>query len=651
MKEVSHRLYIDLETYSSTDLKKCGAYKYSESDDFQILLFGYAFDDCPVEVVDITKEKCIPQKVLEALTNDGVVKIAHSAQFERVCLSRMLYGARSEKFLAPEQWCDTMIMAKELGYPGKLELLGKAIGIAEDQQKLKTGEALIRYFCKPVKGVQKTSKDDHEKWAMMIEYNKRDVEVLRTIHNIFGKKQKIADIEWEAWYVDQHINDRGLACDEKLVDTILNYWGDYTIGLTEKMKKITGLNNPNSVKQLKEWMADQGVEVGALDKKAVEELLGRESLPLKVRKVLELKQEAGGSSVKKYDVFDRMKCMDGRIRGCFQFYGARTGRWASVGVQFQNIPRPVYEDDLDILLEMVKAGEFDDIKVMFGSLSDVLKTLIRPTIQAKDGSLLVVADYSAIEARVIAWLTRTTWRQDAFKNGEDIYCVSASQMFGVPVEKHGVNGHLRQKGKIAELALGYGGGVGALEQMGGKAAGWSQEEMQDIVDRWRDKSPNIKQFWYSLQNAFKAVMDGAYAIPMDRGLMVYRNGVDIYIKLPSGRSIAYVNPQYDDDGRITYMGMNQTTRKWGRIGTWGGKLTENVVQAIARDCLALTLEACESNGLNPTMHVHDEVINEVPEEQAKDKLTTLYEIMAKPISWAPGLILVGDGFISKYYKK
>lgn len=651
-------LYLDIETYSDVDLAKCGVYKYSESREFQILLLGYAFDDEPVRVVDMSEKGCIPEDVLEALLNPDVIKIAHNASFERVCLSNHIYGKKN-KYLAPEEWKDTMIEASELGLPASLEKLGEALKLGEDEAKLKTGKALVRYFCTPCKPTRangqrtrNTEETDPEKWAEFIEYNRRDVETSRTIEDMLNlNRPKIPDSEWQAWWIDQHINDSGLEADSVIINNVLNYWNEYSENLKQEAKEITGLSNPNSLSQLKKWIEEQeGYEIASLTKSAVKEMLKDESLTPETRRVLEIRQELGATSISKYEAFKRMQCQDGRVRGCFQFYGGRTGRWAGRGVQFQNLPRPLF-DDLEPALEMVKSQQWENLEMLYGNMSGVFQTLIRPTAKAKNGCTFAVADYSAIEARVIAWLSDTKWRMETFRTGGDIYCESASQMFGVPVVKHGENGHLRQKGKIAELALGYGGGVGALEAMGGKAAGWSEQEMAEIVKKWREKSPNIKNLWYQIEEAFRDVVSGTPVSFLPHNMAVWSRGADVYVKLPSGRSLAYVSPAIDDDGKLSFMGMNQVTRKWERIGTWGGKLVENIVQAIARDCLLETLKDCQKAGLTVCMHVHDEIIVEVPANQADEKLDEIYQIMGKPIEWAPGLLLKGDGFISPYYKK
>lgn len=665
-------LHIDLETYSSVDLAACGVYKYAESLDFEILLFGYAWNDEPVQVIDMTKDRQLPVLVLNALTNPKIVKVAHNANFERICLSnyikkqlragdirtRNLTGSKRfspEGFLSPEQWQDTMIMAAENGYPSSLGQLGPALGIEEDKVKLATGKRLIQYFCKPCKPTKANGgrwknlpEHDPEKWNLFIEYNKRDVESEQAIYNTLKSLEPVSISEWQNWYLDQHINDRGIHVDKRIIKNVQSYSLEHSMDLLDAARYLTGIENPQSVAQLKKWILDQeGRDVESLNKEAVKDLL-KGTLRPETRKALEIRQELGKTSVKKYDAFQRACGEDDRIRGTFQFFGGRTGRWAGRLIQPQNFPRPSF-DEVDEPRTLVKESNFELLELIYPSMNDVFATILRTVITPPEGKSFIVADYSAIEARVIAWLTRTTWRQEVFKNGGDIYCASASQMFGVPVEKHGVNGHLRQKGKIAELALGYGGGTAALEAFGASKMGLSPEQQHEIVIKWRRASPKIYDFWYRLERAFKDAVNGK-ATALDRNMMAYKKDGNVHIMLPNTRVISYVSPRIKD-GQVSFLGLNQTTRKWEWTGTWGGKLTENVVQAIARDCLCETLKGCDEIGAKTIMHVHDEVICEVPTEEKETKFKQLLDVMAKPISWAPDLVLVGDGFISDYYKK
>lgn len=662
-------LHIDLETYSSVDLAACGVYKYVESKDFKILLFGYAWGDDPVEVLNFMEED-LPFSLVSALVDENITKVAHNANFERVCLTRYVkdYAKRNilgdavkkklteDGFLPPEQWKDTMIMASENGYPSSLGQLGPALGIAEDKVKLATGKRLIQYFCKPCKPTKANGgrwknlpEHDPEKWSLFIEYNRRDVESEQAIYNKLNNLMPVSDQEWENWHRDQRINDRGIHVDTQIIKNVQSYSLDHGMALMNEARYITGLENPQSVAQLKKWILDQeGHDVESLNKEAVKDLL-KGTLRPETRRALEIRQELGKTSVKKYDAFQKTCGEDDRIRGTFQFFGGRTGRWAGRLIQPQNFPRPSF-DEVDEPRTLVKEGNFELLELIYPSMNDVFATILRTVITPPEGSSFIVADYSAIEARVIAWLTRTTWRQEVFKNGGDIYCASASQMFGVPVEKHGINGHLRQKGKIAELALGYGGGTAALEAFGASKMGLSPEQQQEIVTKWRQASPRIKDFWYLLGRAFEDAITDGKVTTLDRNMKVFKGGSNVYISLPNGRILGYVTPRIKD-GQISFMGLNQTTRKWEWTKTWGGKLTENVVQAIARDCLCETLKGCDEIGAKTIMHVHDEVICEVPTEEKETKFKQLLDVMAKPIDWAPDLVLVGDGFISDYYKK
>lgn len=666
----SKTLHIDLETYSSANLIECGVYRYAEAEDFRILLFGYQYEGEDVHVLDLTKEE-LPGFILDDLVDASVLKIAHNANFERVCLTRYIkdYAKQSplgdkvlsdhlteDGFLPPEQWKDTMIMASEQGYPASLAQLGSALGLESDKQKMAVGKRLIQYFCRPCKPTKANGgrtrnlpEHDSEKWNLFIEYNRRDVISESAIYDKLNRFcVPVSDSEWENWYLDQRINDRGIQIDTDLVNKVREYNDKRSVELKEEAKRITGLENPQSVAQLKSWIeAQEERHIESLNKSALKDLL-KEDLQEETRRALEIRQELGKTSVKKYDAFARTACSDDRVRGALQFYGGRTGRWAGRLIQPQNFPRPAF-DDLDIAREIVKEADWDVLEMLYSSANDVFATLIRTAIIPRKGYRFAIADYSAIEARVIAWLTRTAWRQEVFKNGGDIYCASASQMFGVPVEKHGINGHLRQKGKIAELALGYGGGTAALEAFGASKMGISPEQQKEIVQKWRQASPRIKDFWYKLGGAFEDAIYGGFT-HLDRDITVYKSNGNVYIKLPNGRRIAYVTPHIED-GQVSYLGLNQTTRKWEWVRTWGGKLTENVVQSIARDCLCETLRDCEAIGAKTVMHVHDEVICEVPNELTDMKFEELLEVMAKPIEWAPDLVLVGDGFISDYYKK
>lgn len=649
-------LHIDLETYSSVDLGKSGVYRYAESEDFEILLFAYAFDDGPVNVVDLAQGEKLPDFIEACIKDESIIKVAHNAAFERVCLSR--YLCEPGQYLDPRQWRCTMIHACELGLPASLASLGKALKLDEDKQKLEVGKRLITYFCKPCKATLSNGGrtrnlpiHDADKWNTFKYYNQRDVETEQEIYTRL-MKYPVPDSEWELWFLDQEINDRGIGIDTDMVDTVVKFGEDHELRSEERCIELTGGINIHSIIQLKQWISDrEGREITSLRKEDVDDLLCQD-IQTETRELLELRQETGKTSVKKYEAFQRTVCSDGRVHGAFQFYGGRTGRWAGRLIQPQNFPRNEF-DDFDLARSIVKRKDWDLLETLYGSLNGAFATLIRTLIIPRPGFKFAVADYSAIEARVIAWLTDETWRQEVFKNGGDIYCASASQMFHVPVEKHGQNAHLRKKGKVAELALGYGGGVSALEKMGGAKMGLSQQEMTEIVQKWRVASPRIQNFWYALGNAVKGAVLRKKIITLPHNMCVYCESGFLFIQIPSGRKLAYAQPQIESDGEITYSGMLQSGHKWTRISCWGGKLTENVVQAIARDCLgeALRLLARNPRLFRIVMHVHDEVIVEVPAEEAEERLKEIEDIMARPISWAPGLILTADGFTSDYYKK
>ena len=644
-------LHIDLETYSEADLGACGLYRYVDSDSFQILLFAYAFDGGPVTVLDLFHSS-LPDELRQMIQDPNIIKVAHNAAFERTCLSKYL-GVQ----LQPSQWHCTMVHAQMLGLPASLKDVGAALGLGEDKKKLATGTRLISYFCKPCRPTKANGgrtrnlpEDDPEKWGLFIEYNRRDVEAEQEIYRRLMAFPIPAE-EQEMYGIDQRINDYGIRIDMDLMDKVLTYSTTYTDALTEEAKAITGGLNPYAIGQLKEWIQNnEGIEVPTLRKADVDELLSRTDIRDDTRRLLEIRQELGKTSVKKYDKTKAATCADGRIRGTLQFYGAgRTGRWAGRLLQVQNLPRNKF-NDFDLARRLVKAEKWEELELLYDSMNDVFSTLIRTLIIPSEGMTFAVADYSAIEARVIAWMAGEKWRQDVFAKGGDIYCASASAMFGVPVEKHGRNAHLRKKGKIAELALGYGGGVGALKAMGGEALGLKENEMEDIVRKWRRASPHICRLWRSIGDAaYTAVNDRRKAQAVRGVTMEMQKGI-LFMGLPSGRKLAYYRPQYEGT-ELTYMGQNQTTRKWTRLKTWGGKLTENLIQATARDCLALTLQRIERAGYQTVMHVHDEVIVEVPRDEPEKHLQRIEAIMAEPIGWAPGLILTADGFTSDYYRK
>lgn len=648
---MSRVLHIDLETYSDIDIGKCGAYRYVDSLNFEILLLAYAYDDDSVTVIDLAQGEQIPKDVLEDIADDSAIKVAHNAAFERVCLSKYLNTR-----LDPKAWHCTMVHALSLGFPASLADVGKALNLEEDKQKMAVGKRLITYFCKPCKPTQANGQrtrnyphHDPEKWDLFKEYNRQDVVTEQAIYDKL-MKFPLPESERILYCLDQSINDYGIGVDTDLMDKVIGYSKEYEAALRKECGALTGGINVHSIVQLKQWLTEQeGRQIDSLTKDDVDQLLNLDLKPGS-RRILELRQETGKTSVKKYEAFERSICSDGRIHGAFQFYGAgRTGRWAGRLIQPQNFPRNAFED-IALARQMVKSKQWDEIEMLYGSMNDVFSTLIRTLIVPPQGMTFAIADYSAIEARVVAWMADEKWRQDVFAKGGDIYCMSATQMFGVPVEKHGQNSHLRKKGKVAELACGYGGGVGALRKMGGEQMGLSEKEMDDIVKKWRRSSPHVVKLWRELGDAAIEAIDTRLRVKCSHGVSFkYAKGI-LFMTLPSGRSLAYVQPRFD--GReLTYMGMNQTTRKWERTKTWGGKLTENLIQAIARDCLAVSMSKIQKAGYHIVMHVHDEVIVEVPSEDAEEHLKRIEELMGELIEWAPGLILTADGFTSEYYRK
>lgn len=648
---MSRVLHIDLETYSDIDIGKCGAYRYADSPSFEILLLAYAYDDGPVTVIDVAQKEGWPTQVLDDILSSDITKVAHNAAFERICLSKFL-----NTHLDPKAWHCTMVHALSLGFPASLADVGKALNLGEDKQKMAIGKRLITYFCKPCKPTQANGQrtrnyphHDPEKWDLFKEYNRQDVVTEQAIYDKL-MKFPLPESERILYCLDQSINDYGIGVDTDLMDNVIGYSKEYEATLRKECEELTGGINIHSIVQLKQWLTEQeGRQIDSLTKDDVDQLLKLDLKP-NSRRILELRQETGKTSVKKYEAFERSICSDGRIHGAFQFYGAgRTGRWAGRLIQPQNFPRNAFED-IALARQMVKSKQWDEIEMLYGSMNDVFSTLIRTLIVPPQGMTFAIADYSAIEARVVAWMADEKWRQDVFAKGGDIYCMSATQMFGVPVEKHGQNSHLRKKGKVAELACGYGGGVGALRKMGGEQMGLSEKEMDDIVKKWRRSSPHVVKLWRELGDAAIEAIDTRLRVKCSHGVSFkYAKGI-LFMTLPSGRSLAYVQPRFD--GReLTYMGMNQTTRKWERTKTWGGKLTENLIQAIARDCLAVSMTKIQQSGYHIVMHVHDEVIVEVPSKDAEGHLKRIEELMGEPIDWAPGLILTADGFNSPYYRK
>lgn len=657
-----HHLSIDLETYSSVNLKKAGAQAYMRSPDFEILLFGYSVDGAPVEVLDLTEDP-LPQWLVDMIFSPDYIKHAYNAPFEWGCLSQH-FG----KKLDPAQWRDTMLHGLYCGYTAGLEATGRALGLPEDKQKLNTGKALIRYFCNPCKPTKANGNrtrnlphHDPDKWRLFKEYCGQDVVTEMEIEARLSSFP-VPDFVQKQWETDLIINDRGVAVDMEFVHSALHLGAVMKENLTAEAVYLSDLQNPNSVKQLTTWLeSETGEEITDLRKDTVSKMLGRDENSPSVRRMLEIRQELGKTSMKKYDAIDEAVCSDGRVRGLLQFYGAnRTGRWAGRLVQVQNLPR-TYTDPLDLGRNLVRERKLDSLKIVFGSVNDTLSQLIRTAFIAPEGHVLIDADFSAIEARVISWLAGEEWRLDVFRNGGDIYCASASQMFHCTVVKGGENGHLRQKGKVAELALGYQGSTGALINMGALDMGIPEEDLPDIVQRWREANSKICDLWYAFDSAALSVINnGGYVrvagCTLSREYDIMQGRTCLTITLPSGRKLFYVDPAIGENRwgnpSISYAGVDQTSKKWKRIETYGGKLVENCVQAIARDCLAISIERLEAAGFPVVFHVHDEVVIEIePYTDEKSMLNQVVSIMSEPIPWAAGLPLNADGWVGTYFKK
>lgn len=637
-------LSIDIETSSDVDIRKCGAFKYAESEAFRIMLLAYAFDDEPVEVIDLEKGEEMPLFLLQALQDKEVIKHAYNATFEWLCLNRAGYETPIE------QWQCTMIHAMFLGFPAGLEATGEAVGLPEDKKKLAVGRQLIRYFCLG------PYKPDEDRWNLFKDYNKKDVEAERAIEKKLSS-YLVPELEWERWRRDILMNSYGVGVDLELVTGALAIQEESVERLTEEAIQLTGLSNPNSPSQLLEWVNDQGIELKSIQKADVQEALSGD-LPGNVRRALEIRQQLGKTSVKKYDAILACVCKDERVRGISQFYGARTGRFSGRLVQMQNLPRN-YLEPLEDVRELVKARNYETLDLIYPSIADTLSQLIRTAFVPKNGKKYVVADFSAIEARVIAWLAREEWVNQVFATHGKIYEATASQMFHVPIEKI-VKGNpeyaLRQKGKVATLALGYQGGTNALISMGALDMGLSEEELPEIVTRWRNANRNIVRLWYKVgECALATTKDGrarTYNGLIFRLEEDLNNGLRfLTIELPSKRKLFYCKP-FAGAGRfgevLTFFSQNQTTKKWGEEQTFGGKLVENIVQAIARDCLCVTLDRIAERNLQPVFHVHDEIIVEADESLTVEELC---DIFALPIPWAKGLILKGAGFDGYFYQK
>ena len=652
---------IDIETRSDKDISKCGVYAYTDTPYFDILLFAYSIDGQPVQVIDMANGEEIPENVLAALVDENVIKRAFNVNFERVCLSKYLrknypqyfqsYSIDEDTvgdFLNPESWHCSMIHARTLGLPSSLAEVGKVLGI--EQQKMTEGKALVKFFCVPydtVDGVPQfhNPKDYPDKWEIFKAYNKRDVEAELEIDRRLSRFP-VPDFLWKEFYLDQEINDRGILVDMQLADKAISLDAEAKEELTVEMKRLTGVENPNSVYQLLDWLETQGYKSDSLGKAQVQELIKTAKEP--VKSVLQMRLQLSKSSVKKYTAMKNTACSDNRARGMFSFYGAsRTGRWAGRNVQLQNLPQN-HLPDLSEARELVKYGSFEDIQMLYDDVPDTLSQLIRTAFIPRQGMKFIVADFSAIEARVIAWLAGEEWRMKAFANGEDIYCASASKMFGVPVVKHGENGQLRQKGKISELACGFGGSVGAMKAMGADSLGLSDTELKQIVTDWREASPHITELWWAVDRAVKKAVKEKTATKTHGLLFSYEAGF-LFIRLPSGRRLAYAKPYIGKNKfggeSVTYMGIN-AQKKWDRLESYGPKFVENCVQGIARDLLMYSMQALSQYFI--VGHIHDEMIIECPKDT---KLDEICQQMARTPDWAKGLLLRADGYECSFYKK
>ena len=658
-----HTLSIDVETFSDVDLKKCGVYKYAESPDFEILLFGVSVDGSEVTVYDLASGDTVPEEIIRALSDDSVIKWAYNASFERVCLSVWLrrnypqyfssYSIEEDtvrNYLDPSSWRCSLVWGAYMGLPLSLEGIGKVLKL--ENQKMAEGKALIRYFCVPCKptkanGGRTRNLPEHDpvKWSTFIAYNKRDVKTEMAIQKKLSKFPA-PDFLWEEYHLDQEINDRGIQLDMVLVEQAIAIDERSREELSAKMRQLTALENPNSVQQMKEWLTKHGLEVDSLDKKSVKELL--KTAPPELAEVLELRQQLAKSSVKKYQAMQNAVCTDGRARGMFQFYGAnRSGRWAGRLIQLQNLPQN-HMAHLEDARSLVRSGDYALLSALYDSVLEVLSELIRTAFVPRDGYKFIVSDFSAIEARVLSFLAGESWRLKVFAENGDIYCASATAMFHVPVEKHGQNAHLRQKGKIAELALGYGGSVGALKSMGALEMGLAEEELQPLVDAWRTSNPNIVQLWWDVDNAVKTTVRQRLDTETHGIRFRYRSGM-LFIILPSGRQLCYVKPKMGTNKfggeSVTYEGVG-STKKWERIESYGPKFVENIVQAISRDVLCYAMQTLRCCSI--VMHIHDELVIEADPRMSLD---VLCEQMGRTPPWAKGLKLRADGYTTPFYKK
>lgn len=656
MAGVTRKLFLDFETKSEVDIAKCGAFKYVEGAEFDVLLLAYAFDDKPVKLVDFAAGEYWPEDFLAGLQDPDVTCIAHNCAFERAVIHKKL------GYTPPERWLDTMFLTASCGLPLSLDGACTAIGLPDDKAKLRTGKALIRKFCSPQKRLLKkwdyaewiTADMDPENWELFREYCARDVDAMRYLYKAL-ERWIPGESEQRIWCLDARINERGMKSDQTFVNHAMEMDAQYKAELTEAAISISGLDNPNSVSQIKEWLQEQeDIEVPTLNKKAVADIVSQLKTD-QAKEFMAIRTELSKTSTRKYDAFVRCACADDHVRGCFQIFGGHTGRWAGRLVQLQNLSQN-HMPDLAEARELVRSGDYDTFKMLYPAVTPTLSELIRTALVAEDGCRFVVADFSAIEARVSAWFAGEEWRLKVFREGGDIYCASASQMFKVPVVKNGINGELRQKGKVAELALGYGGGVNALKAFGADKMGMSNEEMAQTVDQWRAASPNIVEIWSSLDRAMKrCIVHRATTVDKVAGVRFRWDSGIVWMRLPSGREMAYYHPEYGESrytpGKMTisYMGVDQKTRKWSRIETWGGRIFENLVQATSRDALRDTMMRLDADGWDIRGHVHDEVICSEP--IGGKTVDEMCAIFAQPLDWAPGLPLTGAGYETPFYMK
>ena len=656
MAGVTRKLFLDFETKSEVDIAKCGAFKYVEGAEFDVLLLAYAFDDEPVKLVDFAAGEYWPEDFISGLHDPQVVCIAHNCAFERAVIHKKL------GYTPPERWLDTMFLTASCGLPLSLDDACTAIGLPDDKAKLRTGKALIRKFCSPQKRPLKkwnfaewiTADMDPENWELFREYCARDVDAMRYLYKAL-ERWIPGESEQRIWCLDARINERGMKSDQTFVSHAVKMDAQYKAELTEAAIAVSGLDNPNSVSQIKEWLQEQeDIEVPTLNKKAVADIVSQLKTD-QAKEFMAIRTELSKTSTKKYDAFVRCACADHHVRGCFQIFGGHTGRWAGRLVQLQNLSQN-HMPDLAEARELVRSGDYDTFKMIYPAVTPTLSELIRTALVAEDGCRFVVADFSAIEARVSAWFAGEEWRLKVFREGGDIYCASASQMFKVPVVKNGINGELRQKGKVAELALVYGGGVNALKAFGADKMCMSNEEMAQTVDQWRAASPNIVEIWASLDRAMKrCIVQRATTVDKVAGVRFRWDSGIVWMRLPSGREMAYYHPEYGESrytpGKMTisYMGVDQKTRKWSRIETWGGRIFENLVQATSRDCLRDTMLRLDAAGWDIRGHVHDEVICSEP--IGGKTVEEMCAIFAQPLDWAPGLPLTGAGYETPFYMK